>query len=101
MHVKAIKAQSLLSIRAVRFPRLLQSAGYATAHFGKWHLANDMVPDSPSPGLYGYDAYGAFNCSGEQMPVHEDAVHTIQFIERSQLAGKPFFINLSFSTDRE
>ncbi|MDF7826859.1 sulfatase-like hydrolase/transferase [Pontiellaceae bacterium B12227] len=75
-------------------PRLLQSAGYATAHFGKWHLSNDTVPDSPSPAEYGYDTYGAYNCSGEQMPVHEDAKNAIAFIEKSHEAGKPFFINL-------
>lgn len=78
----------------VTLPRLLQQAGYQTAHFGKWHLANDMIPDSPSPGRYGYDTYGAFNCSGEQMPVHEDADNAIQFIEHSHQADRPFFINL-------
>ena len=36
-------------------PRFLQAAGYATAHFGKWHLSNNMILDSPSPGKYGYD----------------------------------------------
>ncbi len=83
-----------LDVNAVTMPRLLKSAGYATAHFGKWHLSNDMIPDSPSPGEYGYDTYGAFNCSGEQMPVHEDADNAIEFIENSNQAGKPFFINL-------
>ncbi len=75
-------------------PRFLQAAGYATAHFGKWHLSNDMIPDSPLPSAYGYDEYGAFNCAGEQMPVHEDSEHTIAFIEKSVEAGKPFFVNL-------
>ena len=75
-------------------PKMLQAAGYATAHFGKWHLSNDMVPDSPLPKVYGYDEYGAFNCAGEQMPVHEDAQHAIAFIEKSAAAKKPFFINL-------
>jgi N-acetylgalactosamine-6-sulfatase len=75
-------------------PRLLQNAGYATAHFGKWHLGNDMVPDSPTPDKYGYDEYGAFNCSGKQMPVHEDVNRSIQFIEKSIKQSKPFFINL-------
>ena len=75
-------------------PKLLQSAGYATAHFGKWHLSNDMIPDSPLPHAYGYDEYAAFNCAGEQMPVHEDARNAIAFIERSATAGRPFFVNL-------
>ncbi|WP_082050841.1 sulfatase family protein [Neotamlana sedimentorum] len=75
-------------------PRLLQESGYATAHFGKWHPSNNMIPDSPSPSEYDYDGYGAFNCSGEQMPVHEDVNHTIAFIEKSSKENKPFFINL-------
>ncbi len=78
----------------VTLPKLLQSSGYATGHFGKWHLANNMIPDSPTPIVYGYDTYGAFNCAGEQMPVHEDAMHAIEFIEESHQAGKPFFVNL-------
>lgn len=83
-----------LDTKAPTLPRMLQKAGYATAHYGKWHLANNMIPDSPTPAKYGYDEYGAFNCSGEQMPVHEDAIHTVAFIEKSVAAGKPFFINL-------
>jgi len=75
-------------------PKMLHSVGYATAHFGKWHLSNDMIPDSPLPGVYGFDEYGAFNCAGEQMPVHEDADRAIAFIEKSAAAHKPFFINL-------
>jgi N-acetylgalactosamine-6-sulfatase len=75
-------------------PRILQRAGYMTGHFGKWHLSNDTVPDSPRPEVYGYDMVGAFNCSGEQMPVHEDAKNAIALIEKSVEQGKPFFINL-------
>ena len=83
-----------LSPKAPLLPRILQQAGYATAHFGKWHLANNMIPDSPLPSAYGYDEYGAFNCAGEQMPVHEDARKAIAFIEKSGREKKPFFINL-------
>ena len=75
-------------------PKMLQAAGYATAHFGKWHLANNMIPDSPRPSEYGYDEYGAFNCAGEQMPVHDDASRAVAFIEKNADAKKPFFINL-------
>ena len=72
----------------------LKTAGYKTAHFGKWHLSNNMIPDSPTPSAYGYDQYGAFNCSGEQMPVHQDADNAVAFIEESHSENKPFFINL-------
>lgn len=75
-------------------PRLLQQNGYATAHYGKWHLSNNMIADSPTPAKYGYDDYGAFNCSGEQMPFYEDANNAIAFMEKAQTENKPFFINL-------
>jgi arylsulfatase A-like enzyme len=83
-----------LSTKAPLMQRFLQKAGYRTAHFGKWHLANDMIPDSPVPGKYAYDTYGAFNCAGQQMPYHEDSMHAIKFIEKCQQEKKPFFINL-------
>ncbi len=83
-----------LSPNAPLVSRMLQESGYATAHFGKWHLANNMIPDSPLPNEYGYHEYGAFNCGGEQIPVHEDSEQVVAFIEKSHRAGKPFFINL-------
>ena len=83
-----------LDPKAPLLPRFLQKAGYSTAHYGKWHLANDMIPDAPFPSEYGYDDYGSFNCSGPQMYVHDDVKSTIPFIEKSHAQGKPFFINL-------
>jgi len=83
-----------LATDAPTLPKFLKTAGYATAHYGKWHLANNMIPDSPLPSEYGYDEYGAFNCAGEQIPVHEDARHAVAFIEKNHRAEKPFFINL-------
>ena len=74
--------------------RFLKEGGYATAHYGKWHLANNMIPDSPTPLKYGYDDYGAFNCSGVQMPWYEDADNAIAFMEQSKKNRKPFFINV-------
>ena len=62
--------------------------------YGKWHLANDMIPDAPVPGEYGYDDYGAFNCSGPQMPWYEDAERASAFMEESVAMDKPFFINI-------
>ena len=83
-----------LNPEAPLLPQFLQKAGYATAHFGKWHLANNMIPDSPLPSQYGYDVYAAFNCAGEQMPVHEDSENAVKFLRKSKREGKPFFINL-------
>ncbi len=83
-----------LDPQAPLLSRFLQQGGYATAHFGKWHLSNNMIPDSPLPSEYGFDTYGAFNCAGEQMPVHEDARNAIAFITKSHRQKKPFFINL-------
>jgi len=83
-----------LDPKAPLLSRFLKGAGYTTAHFGKWHLANDMIPDSPFPSEYGFDEYGAFNCSGPQMYVHDDVKSAIPFIEKSHKANKPFFINL-------
>ena len=83
-----------LDPKAPLLSRFLKSGGYVTAHFGKWHLANDMIPDAPFPSEYGFDEYGAFNCSGPQMYVHDDVKSAIPFIEKSQASGNPFFINL-------
>lgn len=38
--------------------RALQQAGYATAHFGKWHLGGGRdVQDAPTPASYGFDEF--------------------------------------------
>ncbi|WP_209330772.1 sulfatase family protein [Lunatimonas salinarum] len=83
-----------LSPEAPSLPRFLQEAGYRTALFGKWHLSNSPVTDSPRPDAYGYDDYAAFNCSGEEMPWFEDTNLASAFIEESVHRDQPFFINL-------
>jgi N-acetylgalactosamine-6-sulfatase len=45
--------------------KLLQQAGYATAHFGKWHLGGGK--DAPTPGEYGIDAHRTVNSSGPSL----------------------------------
>lgn len=37
-------------------PRMLRQAGYATGHFGKWHLGGGRdIGDAPLPTAYGFD----------------------------------------------
>lgn len=44
--------------------RSLRLAGYATAHFGKWHLGGGRdVQDAPTPTAYGFDEFH-LNCEG-------------------------------------
>jgi arylsulfatase A-like enzyme len=44
--------------------RTLKQAGYATAHFGKWHMGGGRdVQDAPQPSVYGFDEFHV-NCEG-------------------------------------
>jgi N-acetylgalactosamine-6-sulfatase len=43
-------------------PRLLRERGYATAHFGKWHLGRGN--GAPDPGAYGFDTHLSTHSSG-------------------------------------
>jgi uncharacterized sulfatase len=45
-----------LDPQAVTLPRLLHEHGYATGHFGKWHLGGQRdVDDAPPISAYGFD----------------------------------------------
>ncbi len=45
-----------LDPKAPSLPRVLKSAGYATAHYGKWHLGGGRdVTEAPKFAAYGYD----------------------------------------------
>jgi arylsulfatase A-like enzyme len=74
-----------LDPQAPTVAKFLKSAGYRTAHFGKWHLAPEVVGiDAPSPSEYGFDEFAIFD-SGKHPWPHTDHVkvfdQTIDFIK--------------------
>lgn len=78
---------------------LLRQAGYATAHYGKWHIAGG------GPERHGYDA-GDGDTGNENAYQFTDpnpvdifgmAARAEAFMKASRAAGKPFFIQLSWN----
>lgn len=81
--------------------RQLKNAGYATAHFGKWHLGNG--DGAPEPGAYGFDEHRVVNGEGRH---YDNDTHplfrarstglfvddAIAFIEAQR--DRPFYLNL-------
>jgi arylsulfatase A len=78
---------------------VLRKAGYATAHYGKWHIAGG------GPGRHGYDEHDG-DTGNEQAYQFTDpnpvdifgmAERAEGFMAKHAQAGKPFFIQLSWN----
>ncbi len=82
---------------------LLKGAGYATAHFGKWHVGR------VSPGRHGFDeSDGATNNGGpdEVENPHPKQLYGMtergmDFMARQVKAGKPFYLQMSHYASRQ
>ena len=80
---------------------MMQSAGYATAHFGKWS------PGPPTTGLQFYDESDGAQGNGDgnvddpnnPKDIFGITERAIAFMEESVNAGKPFYLQLSHFPD--
>jgi arylsulfatase A-like enzyme len=98
---------------APSLPRILKNAGYATAHFGKWHLGGGRdITNAPPFARYGYDEHAGTYESPEPHPditstnwiwSAQDKIKrwertgffvdkTLEFLGRHK--GRPCFVNL-------
>jgi arylsulfatase A-like enzyme len=66
---KECEQADFLDPAAPSLPRQLKAAGYATAHFGKWHLGGGRdVENPPKFAAYGYDEHAGTYESPEPHP---------------------------------
>lgn len=79
-----------LDPKTTTLTRLLQQAGYATGHFGKWHLGRRQAP---KPEEYGIDRYDTciHGPNGRVRSTEQIADETIAFVEANR--NRPFYIN--------
>ena len=86
----------------VTIAALLKREGYATAHFGKWHVGR------VSPARHGFDENDGPNNNGgpenaeNPNPKQAFAIteHGMDFMERQAKAGKPFYLQISHYAGR-
>jgi N-acetylgalactosamine-6-sulfatase len=85
-----------LDPEATNVARVLKSAGYATAHFGKWHLGSSAK--DPKPTAYGFDEFrtswphAASDPYFWSMTTNLIVDDGIRLIEKNR--NKPFYLNL-------
>ncbi len=109
-----------LRLQEKTIAQALQKAGYATGHFGKWHLngfkgagAPVLKEDPRSPAAFGFDSYvSATNFIDMDPLLGRDGVpekfegdssevvvaEALKFVEKQHTAGKPFFAILWYGT---
>ena len=96
---------------------ILKQAGYATAHFGKWHLGPVKADSPTNPGRMGFETWLSHDNFFELNPVLSRnggaparipgesseilVAETIGFIKRAEAANKPFLAVVWFGSPHE
>ncbi len=102
-----------LKPQEVTVAEALKTAGYATGHFGKWHLGSVRADSPLSPGKNGFDEWLSspnffeidpwMSDNGKAVQLQGEGSEVIvsralKFIERQQSAGKPFLAVVWFGS---
>ena len=70
-------AREQMSLAGIKRPNILKSHGYATAHFGKWHLGLPARErNKPTPIQHGFDYW--FATGNNAAPSHRNPVNFIR-----------------------
>mgnify|MGYP005848202003 CR=1 FL=1 len=101
----------------ITIARILQQAGYATGHFGKWHLGPSKAGSPTNPGAMGFDEWLSHDnffgynpplsrngAPPERIPGESSEVvvaEAIRFIGDAVKRGKPFFTVVWFGSPHE
>lgn len=81
---RASEQADFLSLQAPSLARQLKAAGYATGHFGKWHLGGGRdVDDAPKFAAYGFDENASTWESPEPHPDIEKSPAKVKRWERT------------------
>ena len=97
---RLIEAENRKSIRAeeVTIGEMLKSAGYATAHYGKWHLGGG------GPATHGYDESDGDTGNRDAdrfvdpnpVDIFGMGERAAAFMEKNAKAGKSFYVQMSY-----
>ena len=101
----------------ISIAHLLNEAGYATAHFGKWHVGPVKKESPTNPGAMGFDEWLSHDNFFEINPVlsrngeepqriegessHILIDETMKFIKQSKNQNKPFFTVIWFGSPHQ
>lgn len=101
----------------ISIAEVMKNAGYATAHFGKWHLGPVKAESPTNPGAMGFDEWLSHDNFFEMNPMLSRNGGTpeqfigegseiivreaLEFMKRAQKEGKPFFVVIWYGSPHE